>query len=113
MRSTFTFPNSPADFLARNTGKIAKLESDSRNAPLGKKEVQGRTSQGFLVRVTSIRSRLLDEDNLCEKYHVDLLRYSSGGILGDEAGTTEIKVSQRKAAKGEIERTIVQVFETF
>lgn len=43
------------------------MERDSRDAPLGKKKVQGSTSQRILVRVTSVRKRLIDEDNLCEK----------------------------------------------
>ena len=85
------------------------MERDTRNAALEPDEVQGGTRQSILVRVTSIRKRLLDEDNLCEKYHVDLCRYA-GVISGDEAGQTKIEVAQRKAAKGETEKTIIEVF---
>jgi len=104
------FPNSSADFLARNTGKIAKLESDSRDAPLGEKKVQGRTGQKFHIRIKSFRKRLIDEDNLCAKYHTDLCRYA--GILPDDApGICKIEVSQVKTAKGETEKTLIEVFE--
>lgn len=90
--------------------KIAKLESDSSDAALDSKEVQGRISQKFLVRVTSIRKRLLDEDNLCEKYHVDLCRYA-GIIPCDEADKVKIEVCQKKAGKEDVEKTIIEVFE--
>lgn len=89
---------------------VAKLESNLGNASLGAGEVQGRTGQKFLVRITSIRRRLLDEDNLCEKYHVDLCRYA-GVIPDDEAGETKIEVCQKKAGKEEIERTVIEVYD--
>jgi len=105
------FANASPDFLARNTGKTSKLERDSGDAPLEKKKVQRPASQRFLIRVTSIRKRLIDEDNLCEKYAVDLCRYASGGAFGDEAGETKIETTQRKAEKGEEEKVIIQIYE--
>ena len=90
--------------------KAAKLESNPRDAALDAKEVQGRPSQKFLVRVTSLRRRLIDEDNLCEKYAVDLCRYA--GILpSDEASQCKIEVCQEKVGKEKPEETIVEVFE--
>lgn len=67
-------------------------------------------SKRFLVRVTSIRSRLIDEDNLCEKYVVDCCRYA-GLLPGDGPGQTRIEVSQRKAGKEESECTVVEIFD--
>lgn len=104
------FPNSSPDFLARNSRKTPKLERDSSNAPLEKKKVQGRSSQKFFIRITSIRKRLIDEDNLCGKYHCDLCRYASGGVFGDEAGKTKIEITQRKVEKGEEEKTLIEIF---
>ena len=90
--------------------KAAKLESDFSNAALDKKKVQRRLGQKFLVRVTSVRKRLLDEDNLCEKYHVDLCRYA--GILPcDEASQVKIEVCQKKAGKEDGEEIVIEVFE--
>lgn len=103
------FPNASADLLTRNSGKITKLERGAGNAPLEKEKVQGRIGQQFLVRVTSFRRKLIDEDNLCEKYHVDLCRYS-GALFGDEAGTTKIETSQIKIGKEEKERVLIQIF---
>jgi len=87
-----------------------KLEPATRHEPLATPQTQGRDRQRFLVRVTSIRKRLLDEDNLAEKFHVDLCRYA-GVIPGDEADKTKIEVCQRKAKKGEEERTVIEVEE--
>lgn len=104
------FPNASIDLLSRNTSQTAIVERDSRDAPLGKKKVQGSTSQRILVRVTSVRKRLIDEDNLCEKYHVDLCRYA-GIISGDEASKTKIETIQRKAEKNEEEQVIIEVYQ--
>ena len=90
--------------------KVAKLESDFGDAALDAEKVQGRFGQKFLVRVTSIRKRLLDEDNLCEKYHVDLCRYA-GIIPCDEADKVKIEVCQKKAGKADEEKTVIEVFE--
>ena len=104
------FPNASPDLLSRNTSQATVVERDSRDEPLAKEEVQRRAGERVLVRVTSIRKRLLDEDNLCEKYHVDLCRYA-GVISGDEAGKTKIETAQRKAEKSEEEKVIIEVFQ--
>ncbi len=104
------FPNASADLLSRNTSQAPIVERDSRHESLAKKEVQGRAGKRILVRVTSVRKRLLDEDNLCEKYHIDLCRYA-GIISGDEAGKTKIETAQRKTQKGEEEKVVIEVFE--
>lgn len=107
---SYLFPNSSPDFLARNSRKALKLERDSSDASLEKKKVQGRSGQKFLIRITSIRKRLIDEDNLCGKYHCDLCRYASGGVFGDEAGKTKIEITQRKVEKGEEEKTLIEIY---
>lgn len=104
------FPNASPDLLSRNTSQAAFVERNPGDEPLAKKKVQRRTGERVLVRVTSVRKRLLDEDNLCEKYHVDLCRYA-GVISGDEAGKTKIETAQRKAEKGEEEKVIIEVFQ--
>jgi hypothetical protein len=60
--------------------------------------------------VTSLRRRLIDEDNLCEKYVVDCCRYA-GLLPGDGPGTTEIKVRQKKVGSEAEECTVVEIFE--
>lgn len=106
---TRIFPNASADVLARNAGTVAKLERASQNEPLAAKEVQRPTGPRFLVRFTSIRSRLLDQSNLAYKFHEDLLRYA-GVIPDDSPDICQSEVCQRKAGKGETERTLIEVF---
>lgn len=104
------FPNASPDLLRRNSGQAAKLERDPRDGAVGKVQVQERVGGRVLVRVTAYRNRLLDEDNLCEKYHVDLCRYA-GIISGDEAGKTKIETGQVKTVHGEKERVLIEVFQ--
>lgn len=62
----------------------------------------------YVVRIESVRKRLLDEDNLCPKYHIDSLRYS-GVLPSDAPGRCKIEISQRKPAKDEAEATILTI----
>lgn len=120
------FPNRPESFYAANasdypgTGRSSQnrdtrtppvLERHSRNGAVGKVSVQKGTGGNFLVRVKAFRCRLLDEDNLCEKYHVDLCRYA--GILpSDAAGKAKIETSQEKVgseAEERVEIVIIRV----
>ena len=108
------YPNASESFIRANLSPdnsraTTKLESNPCHEPLAKEEVQGRDSSRVLVRVTSIRTRLIDEDNLCEKYHIDLLRYAKV-IAGDSAAEIKIETGQRKAQKGEVERIVIEVF---
>jgi hypothetical protein len=103
-----TKSNQPKNPVPESPRPIAKLEHPPCHDPLETGPAKIRNRQKFLVRVTSIRTRLLDEDNLCEKYHVDLCRYA-GIISGDEAGTAKIETSQRKAKKGEAEHTLIEI----
>ena len=89
-------------------GETAKLERNLGNGSLAKGEAEKGNSERVLVRVTSVRKRLIDEDNLAEKYHVDCCRYA-GLIHGDEPSKTKIEVCQRKAEKGEAEHTIIEI----
>lgn len=84
------------------------VERDLRPRPLAARKAEKGHPRKFLVRVTSFRRRLLDEDNLCEKYHVDCLRYS-GLLVGDAPGQARIVTSQEKVARKEDERTEIEI----
>ena len=101
-------PNDSYDNHTDRAGKAAKLERNLGNGPLAKSEAEKGNPERVLVRVTSVRKRLIDEDNLAEKYHVDCCRYA-GLIHGDEPSKTKIEVCQRKAAKDEAEHTIIEI----
>ena|SRR5881394_4502384 len=98
-----------ANILTDNTGQVAELERTLGNAALDEVPVQGRATGRFLVRVTSIRKRLLDQDNLCEKYHVDCCRYA-GLLPKDSPGTAQIEVCQEKADKGAREEVRIEIY---
>jgi len=107
------FPNASKDFLALNpafsrAGTPAKLERDIGNATLAKAQTQSRDSGRVCVRITSVRKRLLDPDNLCEKYHLDLCRYA-GIIPGDTEEQITLSTNQRKCEKGEEEYVEIQI----
>ena len=91
-----------------DTGKAPILERTAGNAALVETQVQSGTGDRILVRIESIRKRLLDEDNLVSKYHTDLCRYS-GLIPSDAPGVCKIETTQRKAEKGEEERTEITI----
>ena len=98
----------PNDHNTNDTGKAPVFERTAGNAALVETQVQGRAGDRILVRIESIRKRLLDEDNLISKYHTDLCRYS-GLIPSDAPGICKIETTQRKAAKGEAERTEITI----
>lgn len=107
------FPNASQSFRDANphlfgSGPAPKLEPNPRNAALAAPQAESRNPGRAVVRVTSIRKRLLDPDNLCEKYHLDGLRYA--GLLRDDTeAEISLQTGQRKAAKGEEERTEIEI----
>jgi hypothetical protein len=106
---TRRFPKASEAFIQANCTTVAELECGIGDEPLAAQEVQGPVSNRFLVRVTAVRKRLLDEDNLCAKYHVDLCRYA--GVIPDDApGQCQIETRQRKVEKGEQEHSLIEVF---
>lgn len=99
-----------ADIQSKNPRQVTQLESNSCNAPLEKKKVQRQTGERFLVRVATRRKRLIDESNLCYKYHEDLCRYA-GALPSDAPQVTHSEVSQTKCKKGESEEITIEVIQ--
>jgi len=102
-------PKARASARAGNPGQIAELERRVRDGTMGAVQVQKRISGRFFVRVTSFRHRLLDEDNLCEKYVCDLCRYA-GALPSDAPSKAKIEVAQEKVGSKEREFVRVEVF---
>lgn len=78
-------------------------------------EVEGKEGDPsrLLVCIESVRKhKLLDTDNLYggAKFYCDFLRYC-GAIPDDTEDQIELKVTQRKAKKGEEEKTIIEVWD--
>ena len=106
------FPNASASLLAANSegaGPNPKLERTPGDAALGASQAQKADSGRVHLRIVSIRKRLLDPDNLSPKWTIDALRYCRI-IRGDEPDKITLEVSQRKAAKGEEEHTLIEVY---
>lgn len=106
------YPRASESFLRANATDGARprpvVERSAGVGTLGPKKTKAVDPRKFLVRVTSFRRRLLDIDNLCEKFHVDCCRYA--GILPSDApGQTKIEVSQQKVASKEEERTEIEI----
>lgn len=87
-----------------------ELERRTPDGAVGQAQTKGGNTVRFLVRVTSVRSRLIDEDNLCEKFVVDCCRYA--GLLPDDApGRCRIEATQRKVKKGDPEGVLIEISE--
>lgn len=99
----------PSDIQPDDSGKAPKLERTAGHGALVETQAKIPTGQHFLVRITSHRKRLLDEDNLCAKYLVDLCRYA-GIIPGDSPGTAKIEVAQEKVGPKEPERVTIEIY---
>jgi len=107
------FPNATDAVRKRNahlldTWTAPVMERNPQPRTLGEGKAQEGSHGRFRVRITSVRNRLLDEDNLCEKYVVDCCRYA-GLLPGDAPGQTKIEVDQRKCSKGEAEHIAVSI----
>jgi hypothetical protein len=89
-------------------GPAPQLERASRHGALGSRKGEKADTGKFLVRVTSFRRRLLDEDNLAEKYHVDCCRYA-GLLPSDAPQKAKIEVAQQKVGMKEDEYTLVEI----
>jgi hypothetical protein len=58
--------------------------------------------------VTSRRCRLLDPDNVCPKYVIDLLRY--GGVLRDDSpDLIDLEIRQERVSKKDQEETVIEI----
>ncbi len=110
LRSSTTKEPRQVDIHPDDTGPVAKLERDPRVRALAALPVQKGATGKVHVRITSNRKRLLDEDNCCCKFHIDLLRYA-GIIPGDTPAQAKIEIVQEKTEPGAGEYIKIEVFE--
>lgn len=88
--------------------QVAIVESNAGGELAAEAQIQKAGTGRFLVRVISVRTRLLDDDNLAEKFLVDECRYA--GLIPDDAPEfCKIEVSQRKCQENEPEHVIVEI----
>ncbi len=84
------------------------VERDFGNGDVRAARIQGRDTRRYLVLIESRRSVLIDEDNACEKYAIDALRYA-GVIPGDEPQATKIEWFQTQVEQSQ-EETVIEIF---
>jgi hypothetical protein len=110
IRSSSAKARGKANLLADNPGQAPKLERCLGNGALVAVQAKARLGQRFRVVVISRRKRLLDEDNQCEKYLVDLCRYIAV-LPSDAPGTAKIEIQQEKIESNEPETYTVEIYE--
>jgi hypothetical protein len=99
-----------ANLFPEGASASSELERGFGDGTLGQIQAQAGLGQKFRVVVTSYRKRLLDEDNLCEKYLVDLCRYI-GALPKDSPGTATIEVKQEKIQSNEEEKCLIEIYQ--
>jgi len=109
------FPRASEAFIKANLDAdsprtVAVVERLARHESLAADKSQEGATGKLFIRFVSVRKRLLDPDNLSEKWLLDCLRYCRI-IEGDEPEKISIETTQRKALKGETERTIIEITE--
>lgn len=84
------------------------VERRHPDEPLAPDCAQESDSAQYFVRVVSYRVRLLDEDNLCEKFHIDALRYSLL-LPSDAPSRCRIITTQEKVRTKAEEKTVITI----
>ena len=101
-RSPARRPDHQAEVQAPKPQPIVRPE------PLGEAPRKSVGEARIRVSVTSRRCRLLDPDNVCPKYVIDLLRY--GGVLRDDSpDLIELEIRQEKVRTKEEEETVIHI----
>lgn len=103
------FPNASKAFLNANSrASGSKPEQAFCDESVATNEGETKYPKRRLIRYTSYRCRLLDEDNGCTKYFTDALRYC--GIIADDApDQLEIQVRQEKVRHKADEKTVIEL----
>lgn len=94
--------------LERRAGDGANGETHVEGGDTGPDSVRPDSSR-FLLRITSHRKRLIDEDNAACTYLTNALRYA-GVIPDDNPGICKIVWSQQKVSAVDDEKTVIEVF---
>lgn len=91
---------------AKSKIQTAKPEQIVLNESLGENGGEAQGSKRVHVRITSLRKRLIDPDNITVKWIIDCLRYADL-IKDDREKDITLEVSQKKAEKDE---TLIELF---
>lgn len=106
------FPQASADTIFKNCGVSPGPDSKQGADHVGVAKASGKNPDPVrrLVRITTCRRRLLDDDNPFPKYFVDALRYA-GILFDDSPAWAQIEVVQKLVRGWDAERTEIEVFD--
>ena len=107
------FPNASKSTIDANSDSNSSspdaiMERSSGDGPLAAAQAKESDSGIYIVRVTSFRVRLLDDDNVCEKFHVDCCRYA-GLLPSDAYGKARIIPLQKKVDTKAQQKTLIEI----
>lgn len=88
----------------------AERQRNPGNEPMASAPPANINSKRRLVRLTSLRYRLIDARNLWDKYFVDSL-VSAGILIDDSPRWCQVEVSQILIPSDSIERVLIEVFD--
>jgi hypothetical protein len=84
------------------------LKRSTRTRALAKDESEKGTTSRVHLRITSVRKRLIDPDNLFAKSTIDCLRYAK--LIADDCeNQISLEISQKKITKGEDPHTTIEI----
>ena len=92
----------------RDSRESAEPKSALWIEPMGEEEDEGGDFRRSRIRITSVRNRLLDPDNLCVKFIIDALRHCKV-IKDDTTKEIEVFIRQEKVKTRKEEKTIIEV----
>ena len=95
---------------SNDPGGDPKPQPVVRDESLGAGQGKARNPTRLRVCVTRRSVRLLDEDNICEKYAVDCLRYA-GALRDDAPEFVRIEARQEKVESQSDECTVIEITE--
>lgn len=94
----------------RSHAPDAERQCDPGGKPLATTPGANPDSKRRLVRLTSLRYRLIDARNLWDKYFTDSL-VSAGILIDDSPRWCQVEVSQILIPSDSIERVLIEVFD--
>lgn len=88
------------------SGTVVKPNHDDE--PLGTDAGKDPNPRRSIVRLTSYRTRLIDERNLWDKHFIDSIK-EAGLIFDDSPKWCKVQVDQKEVLRAEDERTEIEI----
>lgn len=109
------FPNASKSVIAANdpppdrAGTVADAQLGAGDGSLATRQGPTGATGPVHIRIVAVRKRLCDADGVFAKWCIDCLRYCRL-LRDDTTADLTLETAQRKAAKGEAEHTIIEIY---